>query len=124
MKTPQSSRTALPFILMAGLLSAAPQESQKALPPSDDPRLASLKVEAAAEVDRMAPFTQQMVDRNVQTRDVKYTPFLTADDRPAIWLNRKIMDRFLLEMRRYYYDPSKYKTYLEQLGIKYPTIRN
>jgi len=26
-------------------------------------------------------------------------------------------------MQKYYYDPSKYSTYLEQLGIKYPTIR-
>jgi aminobenzoyl-glutamate utilization protein B len=26
-------------------------------------------------------------------------------------------------MRKYYYDPTKYSTYLEQLGIKYPTVR-
>jgi aminobenzoyl-glutamate utilization protein B len=26
-------------------------------------------------------------------------------------------------MRKYYYDPTKYKTYLDQLGIKYPTVR-
>ena len=26
-------------------------------------------------------------------------------------------------MRRYHYDPSKYRTYLEQLGITYPTER-
>jgi aminobenzoyl-glutamate utilization protein B len=25
-------------------------------------------------------------------------------------------------MRKYYYDPTKYATYLEQLGITYPTI--
>ena len=24
---------------------------------------------------------------------------------------------------KYYYDPSKYKTYLEQLGIQYPTVK-
>jgi aminobenzoyl-glutamate utilization protein B len=24
-------------------------------------------------------------------------------------------------MKKYYYDPSKYKSYLDQLGIKYPT---
>ena len=24
--------------------------------------------------------------------------------------------------KKYYYDPSKYKTYLEQLGITYPTV--
>ena len=26
------------------------------------------------------------------------------------------------EMRKYYYDPTRYKTYLEQLGIQYPTV--
>jgi aminobenzoyl-glutamate utilization protein B len=26
-------------------------------------------------------------------------------------------------MKKYYYDPSRYKTYLEQLGIQYPTVR-
>jgi len=62
--------------------------------------------------------------RNVQTKNIKYTPFLSASDKPPLWLNKKIMERFRPEMRKYYYDPSKYKTYLEQLGIKYPTIRN
>ncbi len=61
--------------------------------------------------------------RNVQTKEVKYTPFLRPDDKPAIWLNKKIMDQYRPEMRKYYFDSSKYKTYLEQLGIKYPTIR-
>ncbi len=28
-----------------------------------------------------------------------------------------------LAMRRFYYDPAKYRTYLEQLGIAYPTVR-
>jgi aminobenzoyl-glutamate utilization protein B len=26
-------------------------------------------------------------------------------------------------MRKYYYNPSRYDTYLEQLGITYPTIK-
>jgi aminobenzoyl-glutamate utilization protein B len=26
-------------------------------------------------------------------------------------------------MKKYYYDPGKYPTYLDQLGIKYPTVR-
>lgn len=61
--------------------------------------------------------------RNVQTKEVRYTPFLSATDKPAIWLNRKIMERFRPEMQKYYFDSSKYKTYMDQLGIKYPTIR-
>ena len=31
------------------------------------------------------------------------------------------MAKYRPEMKKYYYDPTKYKTYLEQLGIKYPT---
>ena len=33
------------------------------------------------------------------------------------------MDAFREQMRPFYYDESKYDTYLEQLGITYPTIR-
>jgi aminobenzoyl-glutamate utilization protein B len=33
------------------------------------------------------------------------------------------MQKFGPEMKKLYYDPTKYKTYLEQLGIKYPTVR-
>jgi aminobenzoyl-glutamate utilization protein B len=61
---------------------------------------------------------------NVQTKETKYFPLMRADDKPAIWLNKAIMDKYRPEMRKYYYDPSKYKTYLDQLGIKYPTVRD
>jgi aminobenzoyl-glutamate utilization protein B len=60
---------------------------------------------------------------DVQTKDTKYMPLISKTDKPAIHLNKKIMDEFRPEMKKYYYDPSKYATYLEQLGIKYPTIR-
>lgn len=59
----------------------------------------------------------------VQTKDRKYQTFLRPDEGPAIHLNRAIMDKYRPEMRKYYYDRTKYKTYLEQLGIKYPTVR-
>jgi aminobenzoyl-glutamate utilization protein B len=59
---------------------------------------------------------------NVQTKEVKYDPVLTAQDVPAIWLNEKIMREMRPEMEKYYYDPAKYPTYLDQLGIKYPTL--
>ncbi|MBV6520294.1 MAG: p-aminobenzoyl-glutamate hydrolase subunit B [Gemmatimonadaceae bacterium] len=61
--------------------------------------------------------------RNVQTKDIKYTAFIGPNDQPAIWLNADIMARYRPEMRKYYYDASKYSSYLEQLGIKYPTVR-
>jgi aminobenzoyl-glutamate utilization protein B len=58
-----------------------------------------------------------------QTKEIKYTPLISKDDKPAIQLNKEIMEKFRPEMSKYYYDSTKYKTYLEQLGIKYPTVR-
>lgn len=58
-----------------------------------------------------------------QTKEIKYTPLISKDDKPAIQLNKEIMEKFRPEMSKYYYDPVKYKSYLEQLGIKYPTVR-
>jgi len=59
----------------------------------------------------------------VQTKDTKYTPFIRPQDRPATDLNVDIMARYRDRMRQFYYDPSKYGTYLEQLGITYPTVK-
>ncbi|HET9478925.1 MAG TPA: amidohydrolase [Pyrinomonadaceae bacterium] len=61
--------------------------------------------------------------REVQTKDRKYQPLISADDKPPIWLNKRIMDSYRDQMRKFYYNPDKYDTYLEQLGIKYPTVR-
>ena len=60
---------------------------------------------------------------NVQTKDTKYVPLIRPEDRPAIELNKGILERYREQMRPFYYDPKKYKTYLEQLGISYPTVR-
>ena len=60
---------------------------------------------------------------DVQTAETTYTPFITPDDYPAIWLNEDIMARWRERMRPYYYDPSRFDSYLEQLGIEYPTVR-
>jgi aminobenzoyl-glutamate utilization protein B len=59
----------------------------------------------------------------VQTKNHKYTPLIRPQDQPAIHLNKAIMDRYRPEMRKFYYDSSRYKTYLDQLGVKYPTVR-
>jgi len=60
---------------------------------------------------------------DVQTAEETYTPFITEDDQPAIWLNADIMNQWREQMRPLYYDPSRFDTYLEQLGIDYPTVR-
>jgi len=61
--------------------------------------------------------------RDVQTKEVKYKPFIAVTDMPAIWLNAEKMAKYRDEMKKYYYDPAKFGTYMEQLGIKYPTIK-
>jgi aminobenzoyl-glutamate utilization protein B len=60
---------------------------------------------------------------NVQNKNGKYIPLIRPEDTPAIWLNKETMEKYRPEMKKYYYDPTKYKTYLEQLGISYPTVR-
>ena len=61
--------------------------------------------------------------RSVQTKDSAYTPLISQDDKPATHLNRDIMERYRPQMRGHYFDPSRYETYLKQLGIEYPTLR-
>ena len=61
--------------------------------------------------------------REVQTKDTKYQPLIGPEDKPATWLNKRTMDTYREQMRKFYYNPDKYDTYLEQLGIKYPTVR-
>ena len=88
---------------------------------------AGAKVQAMTIVDML--MRPELVDaawdyfRNVQTKTQKYIPFITDKDQPAIELNAKIVDKYRDEMKKYYFDPTKYRTYLEQLGIKYPTVR-
>jgi aminobenzoyl-glutamate utilization protein B len=61
--------------------------------------------------------------KNVQTREQKYEPLIRPQDQPAIELNKEIMARYREQMRPFYFDSTKYKTLLEQLGIKYPTVK-
>ena len=61
--------------------------------------------------------------REVQTKDIQYEPFIRPSDQPAIHMNRGIMEEFRDEMREYYFDPDRFDTYLDQLGIRYPTLR-
>nr|WP_309672656.1 peptidase dimerization domain-containing protein [Gemmatimonas sp.] len=61
--------------------------------------------------------------KNVQTKDTKYTPFIRPQDMPPTYLNADIMARYKTQLQKFYYDPTKFKTYMEQLGIEYPTVR-
>jgi aminobenzoyl-glutamate utilization protein B len=58
-----------------------------------------------------------------QTKVTKYKSFLGPNDGPPTWLNTEIMAKYRPAMSKFYYDAKKYPTYLEQLGIKYPTVK-
>jgi aminobenzoyl-glutamate utilization protein B len=60
---------------------------------------------------------------DVQTAEEEYIPFIGPDDKPATFLNQEVMERWRPLMRPFYYDSSKFDTYLEQLGIEYPTVK-
>src|SRR3954462_9423096 len=89
--------------------------------------IAGAKVQAMTMIDLVtrSEVVQQAWDyfRSVQTAERKYTPLMREQDQPAIWLNKATMEKYRPEMKKYYYDPSRFKTYLDQLGIKYPTVK-
>src|SRR5579884_2462039 len=104
-----------------------PNAVAEATPIAHKGSTAGAKVQAMTALDFLTnpDLVKQAWDyfRDVQTKDVKYQPLISADDKPAIELNKDKMEKFLPEMQKFYYDPSRYKTYLEQLGIQYPTIK-
>ncbi len=61
--------------------------------------------------------------KNVQTKEETYKPMITADDVPPIYLNTSIMNQYRPLLEKFYYDETKYGTYLEQLGVTYPTLK-
>ena len=60
---------------------------------------------------------------NVQSKETTYKPMITADDPPPVELNTQIMTTFRPELEKFYYDETKYDSYLEQLGVSYPTLK-
>ncbi len=60
--------------------------------------------------------------RNVQAKETKYEPLMRPNEQPATFLNAEILERYRPEMKKYYFDSSRYSTYMEQLGISYPTV--
>jgi aminobenzoyl-glutamate utilization protein B len=54
-----------------------------------------------------------------QTKDTKWQSLIPEGTKPPIDLNREKMETFRPQLRKLRYDPVKYKTYLEQLGVEY-----
>ncbi len=57
-----------------------------------------------------------------QRSGASYEPFIGADDAPPIEKNAEIMAEYKDRLRALYYDASRYETYLEQLGVRYPQL--
>ena len=61
--------------------------------------------------------------KNVQSKDKEYKPMITEKDPPPIYLNEGIMKQYRPQLEKFYFDETKYDTYLEQLNIQYPTLK-
>ena len=89
--------------------------------------VAGAKVQALTLLDLL--LRPELVDEawsyfnDAQGEEQEYIPFISETDRPAIFLNEEIMQRYRSSMEPYYYDATRFDTYLEQLGIEYPTVR-
>src|SRR5688572_14317969 len=60
---------------------------------------------------------------DVTTRDRKWESLIPLDTPPPTFLNEERMARYRPQLDKLIYDPTRYATYLEQLGIAYPTMR-
>ena len=125
LNTKNSSSDAVIAFIPVG--TNAGQEVAMATPIAHKGTTAGAKVQAMTMIDLlMKPELVTMAwdyFNTVQTKEMKYEPLIRAEDTPAIEMNRDRMEKFREEMRTHYYDPTKYKTYLEQLGIEYPTVK-
>jgi aminobenzoyl-glutamate utilization protein B len=59
---------------------------------------------------------------NEQQKNQKYVPMISAEDKPQVQINADIMAQHRPEMKKCYYNPSTYLTYLKQLGIRFPVL--
>ena len=60
--------------------------------------------------------------RTEQGMKQQYVPMVNPSDKPAVYLNLDIMGEFRPKLEAFYYDETKYDSYLQQLGISYPTL--
>ncbi|MBT8205885.1 MAG: amidohydrolase, partial [Eudoraea sp.] len=89
--------------------------------------VAGAKVEAMTILDFLLKpeLVEQSWDyyKNVQTANQTYEPMISESDKPPTYLNSDIMEEYAPKLKPFYYNEKKYDSYLEQLGIEYPTLR-
>ena len=60
--------------------------------------------------------------KEVTTKDYTWESLLPAGTEPPIFLNAEKMERYRPLIEPFRYDPTRFDTYLEQLGITYPVL--
>ncbi len=58
-----------------------------------------------------------------QTKETKWQSLIPLDTKPPTYLNRDRQQKYRPALEKLYFDPSRYSTYLEQLGVQYPTVK-
>ncbi|WP_273567278.1 amidohydrolase [Maribacter halichondriae] len=61
--------------------------------------------------------------KNEQTKETKFIPMISEADKPPIYLNADKQGEFRDGLEKFYYDETKFDSYLEQLGVEYPTLK-
>ena len=69
-------------------------------------------------------FNEKNYFENIQKKETEYKPMISENDPPATYLNVDIMERYKNKLKEFYFDETKYDTYLDQLGVKYPVIKD
>lgn len=83
--------------------------------------VAMTAIEIAADPDLVAEAWRYF--REVQTSEYQWTSLIPEGTEPPTHLNRERMAGFRSQIEPFIYDPSRFDTYLEQLGIEYPPAR-
>ena len=86
-------------------------------------KVVEFRGKANEQFDRLEELFQERVARVLNRMGVPTQEDIQELSKRVEALNESIMAKYREKMRPFYYDPTRYKTYLEQLGIKYPTLR-
>jgi len=60
--------------------------------------------------------------REVTTKDYTWESLIPEGTEPPIFLNAEKMERYRPLLEPLKYDPTRFETYLEQLGVVYPVL--
>jgi len=59
----------------------------------------------------------------VQTKEIQWTSLIPEGTTPPVYLNEDKMKEYRTQLEALRYNPSRYETYLEQLRVTYPTVK-